>query len=90
MSSNRTACTAFKEKRRISVGGATPGRQSQPVPRFDVHPLCPPDPFSPSFWLSGAQGLGGHLWTSIKYRNEPSKSVSNESDQILRPGPGSW
>lgn len=78
---------AFKEER-ISVGTATPGRQSRPVPLpFDVYPLCPLDPFSPSFWLSGAQGLGGHLWTSIKYRNEPSKSASNGSDQILRPGP---
>ncbi|KAG7202737.1 hypothetical protein KM043_009911 [Ampulex compressa] len=76
------------KEERISVGRATPDRQSRPVLTFDVYPLCPGDPFSPSFWLSGAQGLGGHLWTSIKYRNEPSKSASNGSDQILGPGWG--
>lgn len=46
--------------------------------------LCvPPDPFKSLFLVLGSRGLGGHLWTSIKYRNEPSKSATNGSDQIF-------
>lgn len=80
----------FKEKR-ISVGRATPGRQSQAVPTIDVYPLCPPDPFSPSFWLSRIQRFsmeGEHLWTSIKYRNEPSKrKKEKEGFERVEPDP---
>lgn len=46
--------------------------------------LCvPPDPFKSLFLVLGSRGLGDHLWTSIKYRNEPSKSATNGSDQIF-------
>lgn len=47
---------AFKEER-ISVGRATPGRQSQVVPTIDVYPLCPLDPFSTLFLALGSSEI---------------------------------
>lgn len=50
------------KRSRISVGRATPGRQSQPVPSFDVDPLCPPDPFKSLFLTLGSPGT---RWPSL-------------------------
>jgi len=66
---------ASKEER-ISVGRATPGRQSQAVPTIDVYPLCLLDPFSLSFWLSAAQKLSGERRREGEREREKERGIS--------------